>query len=88
MLRFRKRPISFVGFLLVIVALGGAPGYLIDAIGLAAFCFFVALIEAKPSWKFLVRPAREARQWARQLRSQQLSTRRCHVAEGDPAASR
>lgn len=52
MLRFRKPPISFVCFLLVVVALGGAAGYLIDAVGLAAFCFFVASIDAKPSWKF------------------------------------
>jgi hypothetical protein len=55
-LRFRKPPISFVCFLLVIVALGGVTGYLIDAIGLAAFCFFVASIEAKPSWKFWWEP--------------------------------
>jgi hypothetical protein len=56
MLRFRKPPISFVWFLLVIVALGGATGYLIDAIGLAAFCFFVTSIDAKPSWKFWYDP--------------------------------
>ena len=56
MLRFRKPPISFVCFLVVIVALGGATGYLIDALGLAAFCFFVASIEAKPSWKFWYEP--------------------------------
>jgi hypothetical protein len=56
MLRFRKPPISFVCFLLAIVALGGVTGYLIDAIGLAAFCFFVASIEAKPSWKFWWEP--------------------------------
>jgi hypothetical protein len=56
MLRFSKPPISFVCFLLVLVALGGATGYLIDAIGLAAFCFFVASIEAKPSWKFWYDP--------------------------------
>jgi len=56
MLRFRKPPISFVCFLLVIVAVGGATGYLLDALGLAAFCFFVASIEAKPSWKFWFDP--------------------------------
>jgi hypothetical protein len=55
-LRFRKPPISFVGFLLAIVALGGATGYLVDALGLAAFCFFVASIDAKPSWKFWYDP--------------------------------
>jgi hypothetical protein len=56
MLRFRKPPLSFVCFLLVIVGLGGATGHLIDAVGLAAFCLFVASIEAKPSWKFWYDP--------------------------------
>jgi hypothetical protein len=51
-LRFRKPPVSFVCFLLVIVGLGAATGYLVDAVGLAAFFFFVASIDAKPSWKF------------------------------------
>lgn len=51
-LRFSKPPVSFVCFLLVVVGLGAATGYLIDAVGLAAFCFFVASIDAKPSWKF------------------------------------
>jgi hypothetical protein len=56
MLRFSKPPISLVCFLRVLFALGGATGYLIDAVGLAAFCFFVASIEAKPSWKFWYDP--------------------------------
>jgi hypothetical protein len=51
-LRLRKPPISFVSFLLVLVGIGAASGYVIDAVGVAAFCFFVASIDAKPSWKF------------------------------------
>jgi hypothetical protein len=43
---------SFVYFLLAVVGLGVATGYFIDAVGFAAFCYFVACIEAKPSWKF------------------------------------
>jgi hypothetical protein len=41
-----------VCFLIVVVGVGAATGYLIDAMGLAAFCFFVASIDAKPAWKF------------------------------------
>ncbi|MFL6039257.1 MAG: hypothetical protein ACJ74B_11560 [Gaiellaceae bacterium] len=55
-LRFSKPPLSFVCFLLVVVAVGAATGYPFDALGLAAFCFFVASIEAKPSWKFWYDP--------------------------------
>jgi hypothetical protein len=55
-LRLRKPPLSFVCFLLVVVGLGAAAGYFLDALGLAAFCFFVASIEAKPSWKFWYDP--------------------------------
>jgi hypothetical protein len=51
-LRFRKPPVSFVCFLLVVLGLGAAAGHLIDAAGFAAFCFFVASIDPKPSWKF------------------------------------
>jgi hypothetical protein len=70
MLRFRKPPVSFVCFLLALVGLGVATGYAIDALGVAAFCFFVASIDAKPSWKFWYDPAREARDGTRQLRCQ------------------
>jgi hypothetical protein len=52
MLRFRKPPRSFVGFLLVVVAIGSAFGHAVDAIGIAAFFFFVAGIDPKPAWKF------------------------------------
>jgi hypothetical protein len=55
-LRFRKPPVSFVCFLLVVVGLGAATGYFVDAVGVAAFCFFVASIDAKPSWKFWFDP--------------------------------
>jgi hypothetical protein len=55
-LRFRKPPLSFVCFLLVVVGLGAAAGYLFDAVGIAAFCFFVASIDAKPAWKFWYDP--------------------------------
>ena len=40
----------------MLVAIGAATGYVIDALGLAAFCFFVASIEAKPAWKFWFDP--------------------------------
>jgi hypothetical protein len=59
-LRFRKPPRSFICFLLLVVALGAASGYLIDALGVAAFCFFVASIDAKPAWKFWYDPAKDA----------------------------
>jgi hypothetical protein len=52
MLRFRKPPVSFVCFLLVVIGLGAVTGYLVDAVGLAAFFFFAASIDAKPAWKF------------------------------------
>lgn len=52
MLRFRKPPRSFVYFLAFVVALGVVFGHPIDAIGIAAFFFFVAAIDPKPAWKF------------------------------------
>jgi hypothetical protein len=55
-LRFRTPPVSFACFLLTVVGLGVASGYAIDALGVAAFCFFVASIDAKPSWKFWYDP--------------------------------
>jgi hypothetical protein len=55
-LRFRKPPASLVCFLLVVVGLGAATGYLVDAVGVAAFLFFVVSIEAKPAWKFWYDP--------------------------------
>ena len=61
MLRFQKPPLSFVCFLLVVVGLGAVTGYLIDAVGVAAFFFFVASIDAKPAWKFWFDPAKRAR---------------------------
>ena len=56
MLRFSKPPLSFVCFLLVVVAVGFVAGYPFDALGLAAFCFFVASIDPKPAWKFWFDP--------------------------------
>jgi hypothetical protein len=55
-LRFQKPPISFVCFLLALVVIGAATGYLIDALGLAAFFFFVGSIDGKPAWKFWFDP--------------------------------
>jgi len=55
-LRFHKPPVSFVCFLLFVVGLGAVTGYFLDALGVAAFCFFVASIEAKPAWKFWYDP--------------------------------
>ncbi len=52
MLRFRRPPPSFVVFLLLVVGIGAAVGHAVNAAGLAAFFFFVASIEAKPSWSF------------------------------------
>jgi hypothetical protein len=55
-LRFGKPPVSFVCFLLFLVGLGAVTGYFLDAAGLAAFFYFVASIEAKPSRKFWWNP--------------------------------
>jgi hypothetical protein len=55
-LRFRRPPLSFVCFLLLVVGLGVVTGYFFDAVGVAAFCFFVASIDAKPSWRFWYDP--------------------------------
>ena len=52
MLRLRKPPLSFVLFLLAVVGIGAAVGHFVNALGLAAFCFFVAGIDAKPAWQF------------------------------------
>jgi hypothetical protein len=52
MLRFRKPPVSLLCFLLGVIAIGAAFGHLVNAAGFAAFFFFVAGIDPKPSWKF------------------------------------
>ncbi|MFL5951731.1 MAG: hypothetical protein ACJ74M_09015 [Gaiellaceae bacterium] len=52
MLRFRKPPLSLVVFLLTVVAIGALVGHLVNAVGLAAFFFFVAGIDPKPAWTF------------------------------------
>jgi hypothetical protein len=52
MLRFRKPPLSLICFLLAVVAVGAAFGHLVNALGFAAFFFFVAGIDPKPAWKF------------------------------------
>jgi hypothetical protein len=52
MLIFRKPPVSFVLFLLAVIGIGAAVGHLVNAVGLAAFCFFVASIDPKPAWNF------------------------------------
>jgi len=52
MLRFRKPPLSLVCFLVAVVAIGAAFGHLVNALGFAAFFFFVAGIDPKPAWKF------------------------------------
>jgi len=55
-LRFRKPPVSFVCFLLFVVGLGAVTGSFFDAVGVAAFFFFVASIDPKPAWKFWYDP--------------------------------
>jgi len=52
MLRFRKPPVSFVLFLVVVIAVGAAVDHVMNALGLAVFCFFIASIDPKPAWKF------------------------------------
>ena len=52
MLRFRRPPRSFVVFLLGVIGLGVLTRHAVDAVGIAAFCFFVAAIDPKPAWKF------------------------------------
>lgn len=59
MLRFRKPPLSYVAFLLVVLGIGAAVGHLVNAAGLTLFCFFIASIDPKPAWKsWLVARAR------------------------------
>ena len=38
--------------LLAVVAIGAAFGHILNALGVAAFLFFVAAIDPKPAWKF------------------------------------
>jgi hypothetical protein len=52
MLRFRKPPLSLVCFLVAVVGIGAAFGHLVNALGFAAFFFFVAGIDPKPAWSF------------------------------------
>jgi hypothetical protein len=52
MLRFRKPPLTFMCFLLTVIAIGSAIGHTVNALGLAAFFFFVASIDGKPAWQF------------------------------------
>jgi hypothetical protein len=55
-LRFRKPPVSFVCFLLLVVTVGVVARHFVDAVGVAAFCFFIASIDGKPSWRFWFDP--------------------------------
>lgn len=55
-LLFRKPALSFVCFLLFLVGVGAATGHLVDAVGVAAFCLFVASIDGKPAWKYWFAP--------------------------------
>ena len=52
MLRFRKPPRSLVFFLIAVVGVGAAFGHFVNALGFAAFFFFVAGIDPKPAWNF------------------------------------
>jgi hypothetical protein len=52
MLRLRRPPRSFVVFLVLVVGVGAAVGHAVNALGLAAFLFFVAGIDPKPAWTF------------------------------------
>ena len=52
MLTFRRPVRSFVVFLLIVVGIGATLGHVVNALGVAAFFFFIASIEPKPAWKF------------------------------------
>jgi hypothetical protein len=52
MLRFRRPPRSLIFFLVAVVGIGAAVGHVVNALGFAAFFFFVAGIDPKPAWKF------------------------------------
>jgi len=52
MLRLRRPSRSLLVFLVAVVGVGAAFGYALDAVGVAAFFYFVSSIEGKPSWKF------------------------------------
>ena len=75
MLRFSKPPSSFVCFLFALVAIGAATGYFFDALGLAAFFFFVASIDGKPAWNFWFSPQKGASGRASMARAAQSQQR-------------
>jgi hypothetical protein len=50
---------SLVLFTLAIVAVGGALGHLVTALGIAVFLFLLAAIEGKPSWRRIFDPDRK-----------------------------
>jgi hypothetical protein len=77
----RKPPISFVWFLLALLAIGAATGYLIDDLGLAAFFFFVASIDGKPAWKFWFDPQRGAGGRAPWRERRYLSSEPCRTSD-------
>jgi hypothetical protein len=56
MFRFRRPPRALWLFLGLIVSAGALFGNLLDAAGIAAFCFFISSIEGKPAWRFWYDP--------------------------------
>jgi hypothetical protein len=74
-LRFRKPAPSFICFLLFLAAVGAATGHLVDAVGVAAFCFFVASIDGKPAWKYWFAPHKGANGRSTMARSTEFAPR-------------
>jgi hypothetical protein len=56
MLTFQRPARSLLIFLGLVVAIGAALGHVFDALGLAAFFFFIASITGKPAWRFWFDP--------------------------------
>lgn len=56
MLTFRRPRRSLLVFLALVIGIGAALGHVVDALGVAAFFYFIASITGKPAWKFWYDP--------------------------------
>ena len=59
MLSFSAVSRSLLIFMAVVVAVAAAFGHLYEGVGIALFVFFLAGIDAKPSWKRIWNPDRK-----------------------------
>jgi hypothetical protein len=56
MLTFRRPRRSLLVFLGLVIGIGAAVGHVVDALGVAAFFYFIASITGKPAWRFWYDP--------------------------------